>query len=100
METVILAIIAAAPALTAIGSIIVAVIKLVKTGKATNKDIIDKMNQLEQSVLDTKEYQTLKEELVLAHQENRALKKAINELLTKIDHIARGEEDGENEQTN
>ena len=95
VETVMLAIIAAAPALTAVISIIAAVIKLVRSGKITNKNVISKIDELEQKVLDTKEYQSLKQELLIAHQENRTLRQKLNELLTKIDKISRGEEDVE-----
>lgn len=97
VETVILAIIAAAPALTAVISIIAAVIKLVRSGKITNKNVISKIDELEQKVLDTKEYQSLKQELLIAHQENRTLRQKLNELLTKVDKISRGEEDVETE---
>ena len=93
-ETIIMAIMAAAPAITAIAGIIAAVIKLVRHGKITNAQVIEEFHTLEKKVLDTKEYEALKDELLLAHQENRELKKKINELLTKIDHISRGEEDG------
>lgn len=97
VETVMLAIIAAAPALTAVISIIAAVIKLVRSGKITNKNVISKIDELEQKVLDTKEYQSLKQELLIAHQENRTLRQKLNELLTKVDKISRGEEDVETE---
>ena len=39
----------------------------------------------------TKEYDELKDQLAIVHQENIELKKKLNELLTKIDHISRGE---------
>lgn len=39
----------------------------------------------------TKEYDELKDQLAIVHQENIELKKKLNELLTKIDHITRGE---------
>ena len=39
----------------------------------------------------TKEYDELKDQLSIVHQENIELKKKLNELLTKIDHITRGE---------
>ena len=97
VETVMLTIIAAAPALTAVISIIAAVIKLVRSGKITNKNVISKIDELEQKVLDTKEYQSLKQELLIAHQENRTLRQKLNELLTKVDKISRGEEDVETE---
>lgn len=39
----------------------------------------------------TKEYDELKDQLAIVHQENIELKKKLNYLLTKIDHITRGE---------
>ena len=39
----------------------------------------------------TKEYDELKDQLAIVHQENIELKKKLNDLLTKIDHITRGE---------
>ena len=95
VETIMLAIVAAAPAITAVVGIIAAVIKLIRAGKITNKNVVEKIDELEQKVLDTKEYQSLKQELLIAHQENRTLRQKLNELLTKIDKISRGEEDGE-----
>lgn len=82
IETVILAIIAAAPSIAAIAGIVTAVSKLVKA-----------FNELKAEVVNTKEFKELKEELKIAHQENRELKKKFNELLTKIDHIHREEDE-------
>ena len=89
IETIIMAIMAAAPALTAIIGIIAAVIKLINSGKNTNGQLLTKFEEVRTEVMNTKEYEALKEELKLAHQENRELKKKINELLTKIDRVAR-----------
>ena len=80
IETIILAIVAAAPSLVAIGSIIAAVCKLVKG-----------FNELKSEVVKTKEYDEVKKELAVAHAENRELKKKLNELLTAIDRIKREE---------
>lgn len=89
IETIIMAILAAAPALTAIIGIIAAVIKLINSGKNTNGQLLTKFEEVRTEVMNTKEYEALKEELKLTHQENRELKKKINELLTKIDRVAR-----------
>ena len=89
IETIIMAILAAAPALTAIVGIITAVIKLINSGKDTNGKLISKFEEVRTEVMKTKEYESLKEELKIAHQENRELKKKMNELLTKIDRVAR-----------
>lgn len=89
IETIIMAILAAAPALTAIIGIIAAVIKLINSGKNTNGQLITKFEEVRTEVMNTKEYESLKEELKIAHQENRELKKKINELLTKMDRVTR-----------
>lgn len=85
-------IIAAAPALTAIIGIVFAVVKGIKTSKTTSKDVIDKFEEVRQEIFNTKEYSDLKNQLLVAHQENYELKKKLNELLTKIDHIQRKED--------
>lgn len=92
LETIYAVIIAAAPALTAIIGIIFAVIKGIKTSKTTSADVIDKFEEVRQEIFNTKEYSELKTQLMIAHQENYELKKKLNELLTKIDHIHRNEE--------
>lgn len=89
IETIIMAILAAAPALTAIIGIIAAVIKLINSGKDTNGQLLTKFEEVRTEVMNTKEYESLKEELKIAHQENRELKKKMNELLTKMDRVAR-----------
>lgn len=91
-ELLITLIMAAAPSIIAILGIIAAVIKCINAGKASNKEVIDKFEETRQAVMNTKEYENLKLELQLAHAENRALKKQINELLTKIDKVVREEE--------
>lgn len=88
-EQIIAIVVAAAPALTAIIGIITAVVKL----KNSDKEVIDKFEEVRQEIFNTKEYEALKAELKTAHQENRELKKKLNELLTKIDRIARNEEE-------
>lgn len=91
LEQIYTLIIAAAPSITAIIGIIFAVVKGIKNNKTTSKDILDKFEELREEVFNTKEYSDLKAQLQIAHQENYALKKKINELLTKIDHIYRNE---------
>ena len=93
IEEIYALILAAAPSITAIIGIIFAVIKGIKNNKTTSKDILDKFEEVREQVFDTKEYTELKEQLKIAYQENYELKKKINELLTKIDHIQRGEGD-------
>lgn len=91
LEQIYTLIIAAAPSITAIIGIIFAVVKGIRNNKTTSKDILDKFEELREEVFNTKEYSDLKDQLQIAHQENYALKKKLNELLTKIDHIYRNE---------
>lgn len=88
-EQIMTVIVAAAPAVTALIGIIGAVCKL----KNSDKVVIDKFEEVRQEIFNTKEYEALKAELKIAHQENRELKKKINELLTVIDRVARKEEE-------
>ena len=92
VEQIMAIIVAAAPSITAIIGIIFAVIKGIKSNKTTSKDVIDKFEEVRQEIFNTKEYSDLKNQLTLAHQENRELKKKINELLTSIDKIQRKED--------
>lgn len=92
LETIYAIIMAATPALTSIIGIIFAVVKGIKTSKTTSTDVINKFEEVRQEIFNTKEYSELKDQLKLAHQENYELKKKLNELLTKIDHIQRNEE--------
>lgn len=89
LEELYLIIMAAAPSITAILGVVLSVIKVIKEGKKTNKEVIDKFEEVRQEIFNVKEYQDVKDQLVIVHQENVELKKSINELLTKIDHIAR-----------
>ena len=92
-ETLITLIVAAAPSLVAILGIVTAVVKLIKTGKINNQEIVDKFEETRQAVMDTKQYEDLKLELQAAHAENRQLKQKINELLTVIDRVVRKDEE-------
>ena len=91
-EQIMAIIVAAAPSITAIIGIVAAVVKGFKSNKATSQDVIDKFEEVRQEIFNTKEYSDLKNQLTLAHQENRELKKKINELLTSIDKIQRKED--------
>ena len=91
IEEIYALIIAAAPSITAIIGIVFAVIKGIKNNHTTSKDILDKFEEVREQVFNTKEYSELKEQLKIAYQENYELKKKINELLTKIDHVQRKE---------
>ena len=74
------ALLALAPAITSVVGQIITFIK--QRGE---------LKPLIKAVKDTKEYDELKDQLAIVHQENIELKKKLNELLTKIDHISRGE---------
>ena len=93
VEQIYTLIIAAAPSITAIIGIVFAIVKGIKNNKTTSKDILDRFEEMREEVMNTKEYSDLKDQLQIAHQENYALKKKLNELLTKIDHIHRNEGD-------
>lgn len=93
LEQILALVVAAAPSITAIIGIIFAVVKGIKNNNTTAKDILDKFEEMREEVMNTKEYTELKEQLKIAYQENYALKRKINELLTKIDHIQRKEGD-------
>ena len=88
-EQIMTVVVAAAPAITALIGIIGAVCKL----KNSDKEVIDKFEEVRQEIFNTKEYEALKTELKMAHQENRELKKKINELLTAINKVAIREEE-------
>lgn len=96
IETLTMALVAAAPALTSIIGIIAAIVKLKDNSKKSYDSIAAKFEEVREEVMNTKEYETLKQELAIAHQENRELKNKINELLTAIDRIHRQKEN-ENE---
>lgn len=81
-ELLLILIIAAVPSVVAICAIIVAVLKVIKKFEETRK-----------AVLDAKEYQELKQELEIAHAENRELKKKLNTLLSRVERIIRPEEE-------
>ena len=68
------------PPVIAIIAIVVAVVKLIGSGKET-KDVVVEENK------------ELKEELKASHTENRELKKLLKEYLTKIDRIKRPKEE-------
>lgn len=91
-ETLLTLIMAASPSIVAIISIITAVVKLKKAGKISNQEVIDKFEETRKAVMDTKQFKALKIELQMAHAENRQLRNAIKELLTKVDKVVREKE--------
>lgn len=94
LEQIITIVSISAPAIvTMITSIILSIIN-----KVTVKSVSTKIEEMKAEVKSSKEYTELKAQHVLVHQENIALKKKLNELLTKIDKVVRNESD--DEQTN
>lgn len=78
IETLILCLVAASPSIVAIIAIICAACKLIKA-----------FSETKQAVMNTKEYEELKSQLAVVHEENRKLKTQLKELLTKMDKIVR-----------
>jgi hypothetical protein len=80
ISLIIAGLISLAPAITSVVGQIITFIKR----RSELKPLINEIRS-------TKEYDELKDQLAIVHQENIELKKKLNELLTKIDHISRGE---------
>lgn len=85
--------IASAPAIAAIAGCLTAYFKGKKNNNETSTQLMTGFETLATEVRDSKQYEEVKAELKLAHQENRELKKKLNELLTKIDRVSRTEEE-------
>ena len=97
-ESMYIILVAGLPALSSILGFVVAIKKFMTKHKETSDEFKAEVAAMKEEIKSTKEYKAVKEQLVLSHQENVALQKKINELLTKIDHIQRGEDT--HEQTN
>ena len=82
-------VVAGAPAVAAVIGMIVSVSK----NKEANKVVVDKFEALKTEITNTKEFEQLKLELKLAHEENVKLKRQLNEFLMKLDRIYRSEDD-------
>lgn len=87
IETILLAVVAAAPAIAAVASVIAAVIKLIKSGRTTTEILVSAFEDLREKVEDTAEYENLTRELKIAHEENAALRRKLDELLTELTRI-------------
>lgn len=87
IENLIIWLLAAAPAITAILGIVAAAIGIFKNNKTNYKALNDKFEEVKQQVLDMKEYQSLKDQLQIVHQENIELRKKLNELLTAMTNV-------------
>ena len=90
LEIIYAAILSAAPSITSVVGNIVSLIKMKLSMDKRFGELVEKFELLKKDVEEVLNQNTeLKNQLVTAHQENRELKKKINELLTKIDHIRR-----------
>lgn len=92
-EILLTLIIAAVPSVIAIIACITSTVKGIKQGKLNIQEVMNSFDETRKAVMDTKQYEDLKQELKLAHAQNRELKKKLNELLTKIDKVVRKEEE-------
>lgn len=100
IELIIAAVIAALPTISAIAGIFVAACKIFSNNKSTITQISADFQKLKEEVAKTKEYESLKLQYDVVLTEFHTLLKAHRELLTKIDKIARKEEDYEGKSTN
>ena len=89
LEMIYAAILSAAPAIASIVGCITALIKMKSSQDKSFGELVKNFELLKKEVEESNQYTELKKQLVTAHQENRELKKKINELLTKMDHIRR-----------
>lgn len=89
IEMIYAAILSAAPAIASIVGCITALIKMKSSQDKSFGELVESFEKLENQVKESNQYTELKRQLVTAHQENRELKKKLNELLTKMDHIRR-----------
>ena len=92
-EQIMTVVVAAAPSVTAIIGIIVAVIKGIRSNTDSSKAVMERFESLRTEVMNTKEYEALKEQYLISQKENKELRRLLKELLTKIDRIQRPEEE-------
>lgn len=100
IELIIAAVMAALPTISAIAGIFVAACKIFSNNKSAIAKISDDFQKVKEEVVKTKEYENLKAQYEIMQAQYFQLLKAHRELLTKIDRIARKEEDYEGKQTN
>ena len=86
-------IIAAAPAITAVVTIICSVIKMINNAKSGNKVLVDKFNELSEEVKDTSKLDELVLENQVLKQENREIKKLLKEVLTELKKVKQPDEE-------
>ena len=107
IELIIAAVMAALPTISAIAGIFVAACKIFSNNKSAItkisddfQKVSDDFQKVKEEVVKTKEYENLKAQYEIIQEQYFQLLKAHRELLTKIDRIARKEEDYEGKQTN
>ena len=88
-EVILQVFVSACPALAAIFGIIAAVIKLIKAGKDTNKELKEAFDELRES--SKQETKDLRDQYTICLQQNYELNKKLNTLLTKMDRVQREE---------
>lgn len=86
-------IIAAAPAITAVITIICSVIKMINNAKHSNKALTDKFEELSTTVKDTSKLDALVLENQVLKQENREIKKLLKQVLTELTKVQQPEEE-------
>ena len=100
IELIIAAAIAALPTISAIAGILVAAFKIFSSNKNSSAKILAAFEETKTEVIKTKEYESLKLQYDALQTQLLILLKAHRELLTKIDRVARKEENYEGKQTN
>lgn len=83
MEQLLTYVIAIAPSVVAIIGCIASCLK----NASSCKSVVDNFDAVKKEVMNTKEYENLKVQLKVAHQDNLMLKKQISELVQKIDKV-------------
>lgn len=100
LELIIAAVIAALPTISSIVGIVLAVFKTIKSNKTSSDALLTAFKETKEEVVKTKEYESLKAQYEATQAQYIQLLKAHRELLTKVDHIVRKEEDYEGKQSN
>lgn len=79
--------IAAAPALTAVLSIIAAIVKMAKDNKAIIKPVTEQFNALRKEVQDKTELEAVKTEMHAIMTENRQIRQELADLITELKKV-------------
>ena len=79
--------IAAMPAITAVLSIIAAIVKMAKDNKAIIKPVIEQFNALRKEVQDKTELEAVKTEMQAIMTENRQIRQELADLITELKKV-------------